>query len=80
MQRVVAPVFHEYDWYPLGKQSCVEPPLQIVRFPLIWQLSGGLNVTVLLQLLVQPPLETVTVYVPEEETLIHCVVAPVFQR
>jgi len=58
---VVAPVFHEYPRYPAGRHSCVEPPGQMLELPVIWQLSGGLMVTYLLQLLVQLPLLTVTV-------------------
>jgi hypothetical protein len=77
---VVAPVFHEYAWYPAGRQSCVDPPGQIVELPVIWQLSGGLIVTILLQLLVQLPLLTVTVYVPDDDTLMHWVLAPVLHE
>ena len=48
-------------------------------FPVIEQL-GLLVDTVLLQLLVQDPLLTVTEYVAAELTVIHCVVAPVLHR
>jgi hypothetical protein len=44
------------------------------------QTSVLLNNTVALHVLEHTPFETVTLYVPCELTLIHCVVAPVFHR
>ena len=56
-------------------------PEQTEVLPLIEQLGGALTVTVMLQLL-EHPLEfvTVTVYVPEAVTVLHCVVAPPFHK
>jgi hypothetical protein len=77
MHLVVAPVFHEYCGYPVGRQSCVELPAQKEVLPVMVQFKLEPTVTVLLQLDVQPPLETVTEYVPVAPTVIQRVVSPV---
>ena len=57
----------------------MELPWQIEPLPVIVQF--GITSSVSLQLLVQPsPLVTVTEKVPADESVMHCVVAPVFQR
>jgi hypothetical protein len=50
-------------------------------FPVIVEEGSELTVRDLLELLEQPFWsETVTVYVPAEDTTTHCVVAPVLHR
>ena len=51
---VVAPVLHKYDDKPEGAHHCAELPEQIDPKPDIKQLGGVPEVSVSVQLLVQP--------------------------
>ncbi len=59
----------------------VQVPAQMVALPEMVAVGKGYAVTIALALAVQPlPLQTVTVYVPEVETLMDCVVVAIDHR
>ena len=60
IQRDVAPVLHKREVRPVGTQSVVEDPEQMVLLPVIEQTSG-VTVTVLLQVTKQPLMHSVNV-------------------
>ena len=78
---VVAPVFHIYEENPAVAHICVELPEQNERAPVMDGDGFWFTESDLLELLVQPLASlTVTVYVPAELTVTHCVVAPVLHK
>ena len=82
MEFVVSPVDQVFP--PEAEEvNVTDPPEQKVVGPpgvIVGVAGGAVTVTVVPALVeLQVPLETVTVYVPEEETVIDCVVAVVDQ-
>ena len=77
----VKPLLHIYEVAPAAAHNCVDPPRQIVVFPVITHVGDGIFDTVLLQMLLHPAeLVTVRVYVPAKLILMHLVVAPVLHK